>query len=82
MAAPYGLVIACDGALDWIIGVLNALLRLCFSIIPWYQKEKSLCFFISRCDQCSAERSVDEIFDVEKQLTEEIEVIFLTTNKE
>ena len=76
MAAPYGLVIACDGALDWIIGVLNALLRLCFSIIPWYQKEKSLCFFISRCDQCSAKRSVDEIFEVEKQLTEEIEVSF------
>ena len=80
MAAPYGLVIGCDGALDWIIGVLNVLSRVCLLIIPWYQK--SLCFFITRCDQCSAERSVDEIFDVEKQLTEEIEVIFLATNKE
>jgi len=30
------------------------------------------------CDQCSAERSVDEIFDVEKQLTEEIEATYST----
>ena len=74
MAAPYGLVIGCDGALDWIIGVLNALSRVCLLIIPWYQK--SSCFLITRCDQCSAERSVDDIFDVEKQLTEEIEVSF------
>ena len=73
MAAPYGLVIGCDGALDWIIGVLNALSRLSLLIIPWYQK---ICFFISRCDQCSAKRSVDEIFEVEKELTEEIEVSF------
>ena len=49
-------------------------------IMPWYQK--SSCFLITRCDQCRAERSVDEIFEVEKQLTEEIEVNFVTTNKE
>ena len=79
----YGRTIWVSDWMWWCSGMDNRCLKCPIKtsllIIPRYQK--SSCFLITRCDQCSAERSVDEIFEVEKQLTEEIEVNFLTTNK-